>query len=65
MAEAQAALAVEEAGRRRALALLPLAASAHEGHGLPGPSHWHATDTLGLLLVAVLAAGAWLLNRRK
>ena len=47
------------------LALLPLAASAHEGHGLPGTSHWHATDTLGLLLVAVLAAGAWLLNRRK
>jgi hypothetical protein len=47
------------------LALLPLAASAHEGHGLPGPSHWHATDTLGLLLVVALAAGAWLLNRRK
>ena len=47
------------------LALLPWAAEAHEGHGLPGAGHWHATDTLGLLLVAALAAGAWLLNRRK
>ena len=45
--------------------LIPSLASAHEGHGLPGPSHWHATDTLGLLLVAVLAAGAWFIGRRK
>lgn len=28
-------------------------AFAHEGHGLEGASHWHATDTLGLLLGAV------------
>jgi hypothetical protein len=48
-----------------AAALLPFAALAHEGHGLPGPSHWHATDTLGLLLVAVGAAAAWWLARRK
>ncbi len=27
---------------------------AHENHGLTG-SHWHATDTLGLLLVGALA----------
>ncbi len=40
-------------------------AQAHEGHGLPGTSHWHATDTLGLLLVAVLAAGALWFSRRK
>ena len=45
--------------------LLPLAASAHTGHGLPGASHWHATDTLGLLLVAAAAAGAWFFIRRK
>ncbi len=44
---------------------LPLAAFAHEGHGLPGASHWHATDTLGLLLVVVLAAGAVWLSRRR
>ena len=41
------------------------AAQAHEGHGLPGTSHWHASDTLGLLLVVVLAAGALWLGRRK
>ncbi len=47
---------------------LPLAAMnawAHEGHGLPGQSHWHATDTAGLLLVAVMAAGAFWFSRRK
>ena len=33
---------------------------AHEGHGLSG-THWHATDTVGLLLVGGLAALAiWL-----
>jgi hypothetical protein len=37
----------------------------HEGHGLPGVSHWHATDTAGLLLVAALAAGALWFSRRK
>ncbi len=47
------------------LALVAAAASAHEGHGLPGTSHWHASDTLGLLLVVVLAAGAWIISRRK
>ena len=31
------------------------AAMAHEGHGLAG-SHWHATDTLGFVCVALLAA---------
>jgi hypothetical protein len=41
------------------------AAAAHEGHGLPGAGHWHASDTLGLLLVAALAAGAWFIGRRK
>ena len=25
-------------------------ALAHEGHGIAGDSHWHATDTAGLLL---------------
>jgi hypothetical protein len=37
-----------------AAAILP--AAAHEGHGLPGTSHWHATDTWGLLVVLGLAA---------
>jgi hypothetical protein len=48
-----------------AAAALPLTAFAHEGHGLPGVGHWHATDTLGLLLVAVLAVGAFWLSRRR
>ncbi len=40
-------------------------AHAHEGHGLPGASHWHATDVVGLLAVVAVAAGAWLWIRRK
>ena len=39
-------------------------AQAHEGHGLPGLSHWHATDT-ALLLAAVAAIGLWLMRRNK
>jgi hypothetical protein len=38
-------------------------AAAHEGHGLPGPSHWHAGDTL--LLLAGVALVVWTLARRK
>lgn len=48
-----------------AAALIAPVASAHEGHGLPGASHWHATDAVGLLLVVALAAGAWWWIRRK
>jgi hypothetical protein len=29
-------------------------ALAHEGHGLTGAAHWHATDTVGLLVVGGL-----------
>lgn len=38
-----------------------LAASvlAHEGHGMGG-SHWHATDTFGLVAAALaIVAGLW------
>jgi hypothetical protein len=48
-----------------AVTALPLVAFAHQGHGLPGAVHWHATDTLGLLLVAALAAGVVWLSRRR
>ncbi|HYD77811.1 hypothetical protein [Ramlibacter sp.] len=55
----------------KSLALLPLLAAflsspawSHEGHGLAG-AHWHATDTLGLLLVGGIAALlVWLLRGR-
>ena len=40
-------------------------AQAHEGHGLPGASHGHATDVLGVVLVVALGAGAWWWTRRK
>ncbi len=35
------------------VALLALQAHAHEGHGIETASHWHATDTLGLILAGV------------
>jgi hypothetical protein len=37
--------------------LAPLAAWAHEGHGLDG-AHWHATDAWGFVVAAVAAAAA-------
>jgi hypothetical protein len=40
-------------------------AQAHEGHGLPGLSHWHANDVGMLLaLAAVIGLSLWL-SRRK
>lgn len=39
------------------------AAFAHEGHGLQGV-HWHATDTLGFVVVAVMVAVAIWLSRK-
>ena len=40
-------------------ALSPFASTAwaHDGHGL-GSNHWHATDTLGFVVVAALLAAA-------
>jgi hypothetical protein len=38
---------------------------AHEGHGLAGSAHWHATDTLGFVGLAVVAAAVWYINKRK
>jgi hypothetical protein len=38
---------------------------AHEGHGLPGLSHWHADDAALLLVAVVAAAAGWWLARRK
>lgn len=40
-------------------------ALAHEGHGLPGSTHWHATDATGFILVAVIAGVVLWLARRK
>lgn len=48
-----------------AAAALAAPAWAHEGHGLPGASHWHATDAAGLVLGVVAAAAALWWIRRK
>jgi hypothetical protein len=46
--------------------LLAAAAQAHEGHGLPGATHWHASDAWGLALALAIGAGAvWLSARKK
>ncbi|MBL8318601.1 MAG: hypothetical protein JNJ42_09360 [Burkholderiaceae bacterium] len=44
--------------------LLAAAAHAHEGHGLAGP-HWHASDSLGFIVLAAVVAGAIWIARRK
>jgi hypothetical protein len=38
-------------------------AQAHEGHGMPGVSHWHAGDASLWLVGAALAVGLWLARR--
>ena len=46
-----------------ALGLSPLA-RAHEGHGL-GTNHWHATDTLGFVVLAVaIGLVLWAIRRK-
>jgi hypothetical protein len=48
-----------------ALALaLPLLALAHEGHGM-GANHWHASDTLGFVVLAVVVGLVLWAVRRK
>ena len=42
--------------------LTTLPVLAHEGHGAPS-FHWHATDTAGFLMVAVLAGIALWISR--
>jgi hypothetical protein len=34
------------------------AAVAHDGHGLGGSAHWHATDVLGFIAAAAVLAVA-------
>lgn len=56
------------AARLSALALLgslSAPALAHEGHGLPGLAHWHATDVLGFVALAAIVAGViWFKGRK-
>jgi hypothetical protein len=41
-------------------ATLSASAFAHEGHGLPGASHWHSTDAIGYVLAAAIIGALWL-----
>ena len=45
------------------LLLATSAAHAHPGHGAAQEWHWHATDTSGFLMVALLAGVAIWLSR--
>jgi len=47
-----------------AMALATPLALAHEGHGQALP-HWHATDALGFVALAVVIAAALWASRRK
>jgi hypothetical protein len=39
---------------------------AHDGHGLGGGSHWHATDVWGFVVVGALSALAvWIARKGK
>lgn len=40
------------------------AATAHEGHGLPGASHWHPTDVIGYVIAAGIVAALWFTRRK-
>ncbi|HEY0823179.1 MAG TPA: hypothetical protein VGD76_05275 [Ramlibacter sp.] len=45
------------------LSALATGAHAHAGHAAAQPWHWHATDTSGFVMVAVLAGLAFWLSR--
>jgi len=54
----QAAVRTALSGCIATLTCLP--AWAHEGHGMPGFAHWHASDVLGFVaIVGALAAAIW------
>ena len=46
-------------------ATLPVLVQAHSGHGLPGESHWHATDMWGVVLIVAVLAAVLSVARRK
>ena len=48
-----------------ALLVLPIVVEAHEGHGIEGASHYHATDVLGFLAALAVIAAVWWMGRGK
>ena len=45
--------------------LVPAWAIAHEGHGIEGASHYHATDVWGFLALVGVIAVMWWMGRNK
>ena len=47
------------------IALLPMMAFAHEGHGMEGASHYHATDVWGFVIALAVGTVMWWIGRNK
>ncbi len=47
------------------LSLFPVLALAHEGHGIDGASHYHATDVWGFVIALAIGAVMWWMGRNK
>ena len=47
------------------LALWPMFVQAHEGHGMEGASHYHATDAWGFFAALAVIAIMWWMGRNK
>jgi hypothetical protein len=46
-------------------ALAPALAWAHDGHGMPSATHFHASDAWGFAMLAGVAVAVFLLARKK
>ena len=47
------------------VSLFPVLALAHEGHGIEGASHYHATDVWGFLAALAVVVVMWWMGRDK
>ena len=47
------------------VSLMPAWAMAHEGHGIEGASHYHATDVWGFFALVGVIAVMWWMGRNK
>ena len=46
------------------LGLFALSSHAHEGHGIEGASHYHASDVWGFVIALCMGVFMWWLNGR-
>ena len=47
------------------ISLSPALVLAHEGHGIEGASHYHATDVWGFVIALAVGAAMWWMGRNK